>query len=108
MASGVDGTERRGVGTAGNPGPLFLDVQPCLRGPPTLRGWEGEGMLLLPLPPFPGPSWGSSLDWETYQTAHPCPLPSPAGNQPRQLHLTPLPRRAREKISVSLGYRLPQ
>lgn len=59
---------------------------------------NGPGEAILLQQP---PSWPSegvfSVDHrhsrhDFVQTLHQCPLPSPAGNQPRQLHLTPLPR----------------
>lgn len=74
----------------GSPGPDNLALQ-----------WQDWEVILLQLLPFLSPQMGLPLKGrrDLVQTVHPCPLPSPAGNQPRQLHLTPLPRQVQVKIS---------
>lgn len=63
---------------------------------PPPNEWAWEAILLQQPPSWPSEgvfSVGHRHSRHDFvQTLHQCPLPSPAGNQPRQLHLTPLPR----------------
>ena len=91
--------------------PSLLTVQPGLRAPPAQRIWPWDGWVCkgsFPGSSSPFPLGDLLLTGTLNRLCIYALYPLLLENQPRQSHLTPLPRRARVKISWGLGCLLPQ